>query len=57
VFVIKVNGVYSKAAVNEVLQKLQMNDEHNKNVQATLSASFQELKNTADIKDYRSKFF
>ena len=51
-FVIKVNGVYPKAPVNEALQKLQMNDELNKNVQSTLSASFQELKNTADIKDY-----
>ncbi len=57
VFVLKVNGVYPKAAANESLQKLQMNDELNKNVQATLSASFQELKSTADIKDYRSRFF
>ena len=57
VFVIKVNGVFAKAPVNEALQKLQMNDELNKNVQATLSASFQELKNTAEIKDYRSRFF
>ena len=57
VFVIKVNGVYPKPPVNEALQKLQMNDELNKNVQSTLSESFQELKNTADIKDYRSKFF
>ncbi len=57
VFVIKVNGVYQKAPVNEALQKLQMNDELNKNVQSTLSASFQELKSTADIKDYRSRFF
>lgn len=57
VFVIKVNGVYQKAPVNEALQKLQMNDELNKNIQSTLSASFQELKSTADIKDYRSRFF
>ncbi len=57
VFVIKVNGVYPKPKVNETLQKLQMNDELNKNVQSALSESFQELKNTADIKDYRSKFF
>ena len=57
VFIIKVNGVYSKGPVNEALQKLQMNDEFNKKVQSTLSESFQELKKTADIKDYRSKFF
>ena len=57
VFVIKVDGVYQKAPVNEALQKLQMNDELNKDIQSTLSESFQELKNTADIKDYRSKFF
>jgi len=57
VFVIKVNGVYPKTPVNEALQKLQMNDESNKNVQSTLSASFQELKSTAEIKDYRSRFF
>ena len=57
VFVIKVNGVYQKTSVNETLQKLQMNDELNKNMQSILSESFQELKNTTDIKDYRSKFF
>jgi peptidyl-prolyl cis-trans isomerase D len=57
VFVIKVNGVYPKTPVNEALQKLQMNDELNKNVQSTLSASFEELKSTAQIKDYRSRFF
>jgi peptidyl-prolyl cis-trans isomerase D len=57
VFVIKVNGIYPKSQVNEAMQKLQMNDELNKNIQSTMSASFQELKNTADIKDYRSKFF
>ncbi len=57
VFVIKVNGVYSKEAVNEELQKLQMNNELNKEVQAALNQSFEELKNTADVEDYRSKFF
>ena len=57
VFVIKVNGVYSKAPVNPELQKLQMNNELNKDVQSALSQSFEELKNTADIKDFRSKFF
>ncbi|RNI36315.1 hypothetical protein EFY79_11600 [Hanamia caeni] len=57
VFVIKVNGVFQKQPVNEAMQKLQQNDEMNRNVQAALSESFQELKKTADIKDYRSKFF
>lgn len=57
VFVIKVNGVFSKGPVNESLQKLQMSDELNKNIQSALSESFQELRKTADIKDYRSKFF
>jgi peptidyl-prolyl cis-trans isomerase D len=57
VFVIKVNGVFKKDSVNEALQKLQMDDEQNKNVQAALSESFQELRKTADVEDYRSKFF
>src|SRR5690242_4464513 len=57
VFVIKVNGVFTKEPVNKELEKLQANDELNKNVQSTLSSSFQELKNTAEIKDYRSRFF
>jgi peptidyl-prolyl cis-trans isomerase D len=57
VFVIKVTGIYPKDSVNEALQKLQLNDELNKNVQSALSESFQELRKTADIEDYRSKFF
>ncbi|HEU5053593.1 MAG TPA: peptidylprolyl isomerase [Hanamia sp.] len=57
VFVIKVNGVFTKEPLNKELEKLQANDELNKNVQSTLSSSFQELKNTAEIKDYRSRFF
>jgi peptidyl-prolyl cis-trans isomerase D len=57
VFVIKVDGVFAKEPVNEAMQKLQLNDEMNRNVQSALSESFQELKKTADIKDYRSKFF
>jgi peptidyl-prolyl cis-trans isomerase D len=57
VFVIKVDGVFAKEPVNEAMQKLQLNDETNRNVQSALSESFQELKKTADIKDYRSKFF
>ena len=57
VFVIKVDGVFAKEPVNEAMQKLQVNDEANRNVQSALSESFQELKKTADVKDYRSKFF
>jgi peptidyl-prolyl cis-trans isomerase D len=57
VFVIKVTGIYPKDSVNEALQKLQLNDELNKNVQSALSESFQELRKTADVEDYRSKFF
>jgi len=57
VFLIKVNGVFAKEPVNQEMEKLQANDELNKNVQSALSSSFQELKNTADIKDYRSRFF
>jgi peptidyl-prolyl cis-trans isomerase D len=57
VFVIKVDGVFAKDSVNESLQKLQLNDELNRNTQSALSESFQELRKTADIKDYRSKFF
>lgn len=57
VFVIKVDGVFAKEPVNEAMQKLQLNDETNRNVQSALSESFQELKKTSDIKDYRSKFF
>jgi len=57
VFVIKVDGVFAKEPVNEAMQKLQLNDEMNRNVQSALSESFQELRKTSDIKDYRSKFF
>jgi hypothetical protein len=55
--VIKVDGVFAKEPVNEAMQKLQLNDEMNRNVQSALSESFQELRKTSDIKDYRSKFF
>ena len=56
VFVIKVNGVSSKAPVSPEMQKLQMNDV-NKNIQDALGQSFDALKKTADIKDNRSRFF
>ncbi|MEO6904739.1 MAG: SurA N-terminal domain-containing protein [Ginsengibacter sp.] len=57
VFVIKVNGVSSKPSVAPELQKLQMNDELNKNIQNAIGQSFDALKKTADIKDNRSRFF
>jgi peptidyl-prolyl cis-trans isomerase D len=57
VFVIKVNSVSSKAPVAPEIQKLQMNDELNKNIQDALGQSFDALKKTAEIKDNRSRFF
>jgi peptidyl-prolyl cis-trans isomerase D len=57
VFVIKVNSVSSKASVAPEIQKLQMNDELNKNIQDALGQSFDALKKTAEIKDNRSRFF
>lgn len=57
VFVIKVNSISSKAPVSPEIQKLQMNDELNKNIQDALGQSFEALKKTADIKDNRSRFF
>jgi len=57
VFVIKVNGVAAKATVPAEIEKLQMNEELNKNIQDALGQSFNALKKMADIKDNRSKFF
>jgi peptidyl-prolyl cis-trans isomerase D len=57
VFVIKVNSVSSKAPVSPEIQKLQLNEELNKNIQDALGQSFDALKKTADIKDNRSRFF
>jgi peptidyl-prolyl cis-trans isomerase D len=57
VFVIKVNSVSSKPAVSPEIEKVQMNEELNKNIQAALGQSFQALKKIADIKDNRSRFF
>ena len=57
VFVIKVNSVSSKPAVSPEIEKIQMNEELNKNIQSALGQSFQALKKIADIKDNRSRFF
>jgi peptidyl-prolyl cis-trans isomerase D len=57
VFVIKVNSVSYKPAVSPEIEKVQMNEELNKNIQAALGQSFQALKKIADIKDNRSRFF
>lgn len=57
VFVIKVNSVSSKPAVSPEIEKIQMNEELNKNIQSALGQSFQALKKMAEIKDNRSRFF
>jgi peptidyl-prolyl cis-trans isomerase D len=57
VFVIKVNSVSSKPTVSPEIEKIQMNEELNKNIQSALGQSFQALKKMADIKDNRSRFF
>ena len=57
VFVIKVNSVSSKPAISPEIEKIQINEELNKNIQSALGQSFQALKKMADIKDNRSTFF
>ncbi|MEO8719596.1 MAG: SurA N-terminal domain-containing protein [Ginsengibacter sp.] len=57
VFVIKVNSISTKPPVSPEIQKLQQNEELNKNIQDALSQSFNSLKKIADIKDSRSRFF
>ena len=57
VFVIKVNSVSSRAPLSPEMEKLQVTDEINKNIQAALGQSFNALKKIADIKDSRSRFF
>jgi len=57
VFVIKVNSVAAKAPGSADLEKLQMNEQLNRNIQDALNQSFNALKKTADIKDNRSRFF
>lgn len=57
VFVIKVNSVSPKIVLSPELEKLQANEEINKDVQSSLGQSFNALKQISNIKDYRSKFF
>jgi len=57
VFVIKVNSVAAKSPGSADLEKLQMNEQLNRNIQDALNQSFNALKKTADIKDNRSRFF
>lgn len=57
VFVVKVNSVSSKPEVSPEIEKIQMNEELNKNIQSALGQSFQALKKIADIKDNRNRFF
>lgn len=57
VFVIKVKGISPKVVLSPELEKLQANEEINKNIQSSLGQSFNALKQISNIKDYRSKFF
>jgi peptidyl-prolyl cis-trans isomerase D len=57
VFVIKVNSVSTKPAPSPDLLKLQKSEEINRNMQSALGQSFNALKEIAEIKDNRSKFF
>jgi peptidyl-prolyl cis-trans isomerase D len=57
VFVIKVNSISPKGTISPVLEQLQANEENSKNTQAALGQSFNALKEMADIKDDRSRFF
>lgn len=57
VFVIKVNSVSPKPAPFAEIFNLQKNAEINTNIQSALGQSFNALKQIAEIKDNRSKFF
>lgn len=57
VFVIKVKSVSPKAPVSSELEKIQQNQENSRNLQVILGQSFNSLKEMAEIKDNRSKFF
>lgn len=57
VFVIKVNQISSKPAPSQDILNLQKTEELNRATQSALGQSFNSLKQIADIKDYRSKFF
>jgi peptidyl-prolyl cis-trans isomerase D len=57
VFVIKVNSVSAKAPLSAEMQQQQKTVQLNSNIQAALGESFNALKKTSKIKDFRSKFF
>lgn len=57
VFVIKVNSIGAKAAPTQAMLDQQKTAEQNREQQAAIGQSFTALKKTANIKDYRSKFF
>ncbi len=57
VFVIKVNSVSVKAPLPSEMQQQQKNAQLNSIIQAALGESFNALKKTSKIKDFRSKFF
>lgn len=57
VFVIKVNNVSSKPAPSPDIFDLQKNEAINQDVQSALGQSFNALKEIAEIKDNRSRFF
>jgi peptidyl-prolyl cis-trans isomerase D len=57
VFVIKVNSIVSKGTISPEMEKLQKDEENHKDMQSALNQSFNALKEMADIKDERSRFF
>ncbi len=57
VFVIKVNSIGSKEAPTQAMLDQQKIAEQNREQQSAIGQSFTALKKTANIKDYRSKFF
>jgi peptidyl-prolyl cis-trans isomerase D len=57
VFVIKVNSIASKGTISPEMEKLQKDEENHKDMQSALNQSFNALKEMADIKDERSRFF
>ena len=57
VFIIKVNQVSSKPALDPLLQQQRKFMQYNSLIQAAMGQSFGALKKISDIKDDRSKFF